>query len=562
MNVRAHTTLYHLALLKRAGVSARPRKRIPKQRYPKLIEAEYARALISQLSVANLALTELFSRLAELVQGAQAARKLDRRDAGESDELAAIMARVRARLAQAVDPVSVKELAQKFAERTQTAQRIALGAQVKAALGADVFSADKRIPAIRDQFVGENVSLIKSIPTQVLSEVEGVVGRAFTSATPHDVLVKQINERFSVGESRARLIARDQIGKLYGQTNAYRQQDLGITSFIWRTSGDERVRDEHAALEGLEFNYPEGAPGEGIPGEPFQCRCSAEPVFKDLLSAPEPEPSIEAPPEVPRESARGPLFRETEPEVPRAIGRAQEIQQAQQRLVEQRAAREAARVEHDRLVAESQAAEKAIQDLVAQHHAELMSAHEGFRIGVSSEITGNELPQVTPSSVKFAPSPYAHTPLPPPVTVPTHELSHELPAPQSANVQLHIPAPVGFTGVSHEGDIYYRHNVSGRAYTPEQHAEKQAGKGVILTGPNHAPNGFEIIEKSLREGGGDIYRSQKSGNTYTLEEISRGYAAETDKLLLEHEVRSAKKPGLLKRLAHTILGSDDRPARS
>lgn len=298
MNANAQRTLYHLALLKRVGGTTRRRKRIPKQRYPKLIEAEYAKAMVRLLDEAHFALLELFARLAELVDNARAERK----DAGESDELAAIMARVRARLEQAVNPVSVKELAQKFAERTQTAQRIALGAQVKAALGADVFSSDKRIPAIRDQFVGENVALIKTIPAQVLNEVEGVVSRAFTSATPHDVLLKQINERFSVGESRARVIARDQIGKLYGQTNAYRQQDLGITSFIWRTSGDERVRDEHAALEGQEFNYPDGAPEEGLPGEPIQCRCGAEPVFGNLLNAEEPEPSIETPPE--QESVR------------------------------------------------------------------------------------------------------------------------------------------------------------------------------------------------------------------------------------------------------------------
>lgn len=554
MNDKARRTLYHLALLKRAGTVVRRQKHIPKQRYPKLIEVEYARALTGQLSVANLALTELFSRLAELVQRAQAERK----DAGESDELAAIMARVRARLEQAVNPVSVKELAQKFAERTQTAQRIALGAQVKAALGADVFSSDKRIPAIRDQFVGENVSLIKSIPTQVLNEVEGVISRAFTNATPHDVLVKQINERFSVGESRARLIARDQIGKLYGQTNAYRQQDLGITKFIWRTSGDERVREEHAALEGLEFSYPEGAPGEGLPGEPIQCRCSAEPVFGDLLKA-ETIPDIEkAPPSEPvptREPPRQAVPATTPapvPEVPRAIARTQEMQQAQQRLIERRAAQERARIEHERVVAESQAAEKAIHDLVAEQHAELVRAHEGFRIGVSSEIVGgtNEVPS---SNVTFAPA-QQYTPLPPPITTPAHEPTHELPTPQSANVQLHIPAPVGYRGISHEGEVYFKHEITGRSYTPEQHKEKLAGKGVILTGPNNAPDGFEIIEKPLREGGGDVYRSHKSGNTYTLEEIQRGYAAETDKLLLDHEKKSTKKPGLLSRLARAILG--------
>lgn len=596
MNQRALQTLRSLRALRAAGVGTRPRKRMPKQRWPRLIEVEYAKAMISQLDRARGALSELFAKLVTLVEKARASRKVDRRDsmdvgctvtqllplkyriidgvdtsvyyyprydAGESDELAAIMARVRNRLAQAVDPVSVKELAQKFAERTQSTQRVALGAQVKAALGADVFASDKKIPDIRDQFVGENVSLITSIPGNVVNEVEGLVSRAFTNATPHEELARQINERFNVGESRARLIARDQIGKLYGATNAYRQQELGITSFIWRTSGDERVRDEHAALEGEEFQYPEGAPEEGIPGEPIQCRCSAEPVFGDLLnaSADDEEPAPENTPVPEKERPQAPdtssrSFAPTHEE--RAVGRPQEIQQAQQRALQQRdeqerarVASEAAQAEHERLIEETRAAENAVNALVAQHHEELMQAHEGFRIGVSSEIAGAGFtPEVIPAVAPIA-SPVTHLGLPPPVTAPAFE--SVLPAPVSANVQLHIPAPAGFTGISHEGETFFKHNITGRAYTPDQLKEKQAGKGVVLHGPNEAPAGFEIIET---HNDGDRYRSHATGNTYSLAEIASGYAAETDKLLITHEnaMANAKKPGVLNRIARAILG--------
>jgi SPP1 gp7 family putative phage head morphogenesis protein len=46
--------------------------------------------------------------------------------------------------------------------------------------------------------------------------------------------------------------------------------------------GDERVRDEHEGLDGEQFDYDD-LPSEGLPGEPIQCRCYAEPVLSAIL---------------------------------------------------------------------------------------------------------------------------------------------------------------------------------------------------------------------------------------------------------------------------------------
>jgi SPP1 gp7 family putative phage head morphogenesis protein len=88
-------------------------------------------------------------------------------------------------------------------------------------------------------------------------------------------------ETGDVWESRAELIARDQTLKLNGAINRSRQQAAGVTSYVWSTSGDERVRDTHAELDGKTFDW--GAPPEpGNPGEDFQCRCVALPIIADL----------------------------------------------------------------------------------------------------------------------------------------------------------------------------------------------------------------------------------------------------------------------------------------
>lgn len=94
---------------------------------------------------------------------------------------------------------------------------------------------------------------------------------------------------------RSKVIARDQVGKLFGELTRARHQELGISRYVWRTSRDERVRESHVEREGLIFSWANPiedqlgdyglAPDriDGHPGQPIQCRCTGEPVLEDLL---------------------------------------------------------------------------------------------------------------------------------------------------------------------------------------------------------------------------------------------------------------------------------------
>jgi SPP1 gp7 family putative phage head morphogenesis protein len=92
-----------------------------------------------------------------------------------------------------------------------------------------------------------------------------------------------------VAESRAKLIARDQVGKLFGAIQEARQVGLGIDRYTWRTSNDNRVRDTHEKREGESYSWndPPGDlsdPGDGgHPGFPINCRCWAEPDLTAIL---------------------------------------------------------------------------------------------------------------------------------------------------------------------------------------------------------------------------------------------------------------------------------------
>jgi len=174
------------------------------------------------------------------------------------------------------------KLAETFAERTSDFQREQLAKQFKAALGIDIYRSEPWLaPRIAD-FTAENVALIKSVAQRHFTDLETKLSAGLREGQRWEDLATLIEDRYGVAESSAKLVARDQVGKLYGDLNATRQQNLGVTSFTWRTMSDNRVRDEHELLEGKTFEWSD-LPEEGQPGEPINCRCWAEPDLSGLL---------------------------------------------------------------------------------------------------------------------------------------------------------------------------------------------------------------------------------------------------------------------------------------
>lgn len=129
----------------------------------------------------------------------------------------------------------------------------------------------------------QNVELISTIPNDTLAKMREIVYNGYTSGKTTTRMLKEIQRAYKVGLKHARLIARDQTAKLNGQIQRHQQIDAGITEYIWCTSGDERVRDSHKALDGKKFSWdnpPLNSDGRAChPGEDYQCRCIGRPVF-------------------------------------------------------------------------------------------------------------------------------------------------------------------------------------------------------------------------------------------------------------------------------------------
>jgi SPP1 gp7 family putative phage head morphogenesis protein len=137
------------------------------------------------------------------------------------------------------------------------------------------------------QWSRDNALLIKDIPQKTSRQIAALTEEALRSGKTGPDMASDIfdimSERTDVSDSRARLIARDQVSKLNGQFTEERQRDIGVEGYIWRTVGDERVRDEHEEVDGQFFTW-DNPPDFGHPGEDIQCRCWPEPVLPERLA--------------------------------------------------------------------------------------------------------------------------------------------------------------------------------------------------------------------------------------------------------------------------------------
>lgn len=183
----------------------------------------------------------------------------------------------------------LQTIGQKIAELTSAHQKEQLLSQVRQTIGIKLETlADKGLRDRINRFTAENVALIETVPQKYFDDVERVVLKGMREGSRAPEIAADMQEQFEISESRAKLIARDQVLKFNGELNEARQGALGIDRYIWRTVGDNRVRSEHDERDGQVYYWdsPPGDPGDpasgGHPGEAINCRCYAEPILPGL----------------------------------------------------------------------------------------------------------------------------------------------------------------------------------------------------------------------------------------------------------------------------------------
>jgi hypothetical protein len=123
--------------------------------------------------------------------------------------------------------------------------------------------------------IAANVGLIKSIPAQLLPQIEGVVMRSYSAGRDLKTMVQDIRALHPVTQKRAALIARDQSNKANAVVNRTRCLQLGITEAKWmHSSAGKKPRKSHVEANGKIYDIEKGCKIDGDyiqPGELINC---------------------------------------------------------------------------------------------------------------------------------------------------------------------------------------------------------------------------------------------------------------------------------------------------
>lgn len=262
--------------VKRRADAARPKP------YPRTAERRYRRLLLKRI--------RLIGRLVErevglvLERNAAEIEALARTDSKETivKEIVRSLAGVKLAVEGEWSEAATADQLADVAQQIDLFEQGQVGRQWKSVVGVDPFFSSETTKKAITAFERENLRLITNMQNETIAKLEDHLVEAARSGQRVEDFTDIVSERLGVGESRARLIARDQVGSMSGKLAEVRQNELGVMRYEWVTSGDERVRPEHEARDGEIFKWSE-PPADGHPGQPIQCRCTASPIIEDLI---------------------------------------------------------------------------------------------------------------------------------------------------------------------------------------------------------------------------------------------------------------------------------------
>ena len=169
------------------------------------------------------------------------------------------------------------DAAQMFADKTFKHTDRTMAAHLKKMNWTVPFKVNKPMQDALDATIHENVGLIRSIPQEYLTDIEGAVMRSY--AVGHDLktMTDEIQRIGGVTRRRAAFIAHDQTSKANATATRARQRALGFRRAAWRHSkGGKEPRPAHVAANGTIYDIDKGCLIQGkyiFPGEEPNCKC-------------------------------------------------------------------------------------------------------------------------------------------------------------------------------------------------------------------------------------------------------------------------------------------------
>jgi SPP1 gp7 family putative phage head morphogenesis protein len=151
-------------------------------------------------------------------------------------------------------------------------------------LSKELFESETGLVALA--LVNEQVNLIKSIPIEAGERAQKLALESLSGSRRADEIASELMKTTEVTESRAKLIARTETARSNTALNLARATSVGSTQYVWRTAGDQDVRDSHKKMNGKVFDWDDPPTlNDGTTGHPGtfpNCRCYAEPILPEL----------------------------------------------------------------------------------------------------------------------------------------------------------------------------------------------------------------------------------------------------------------------------------------
>ena len=181
---------------------------------------------------------------------------------------------------------AAEELAEYFAKSTKNRSDRALQSILRRGGFTVKLKMSKATRDVMAATVSENVSLIKSIPEEFHTQVQGLVMRSVVAGRDLSDLSKDLRKRYGVSRRRAELISRDQNNKATAAFHRSRMIDLGLNEAIWlHSAGGKTPRPTHVKNSGKRYDVRKGWWDPAVkkfihPGELINCRCVSRPVVR------------------------------------------------------------------------------------------------------------------------------------------------------------------------------------------------------------------------------------------------------------------------------------------
>lgn len=204
------------------------------------------------------------------------------RQFGEHHEMAVRALQDYARLIQPWAQSQSRQMVQVAAQRDAAAWR-QHSEDIGTQLRQDVYGGSAIGQRVQE-LVSEGADLITSLPWQAAERVTKLSLEAAVDGARYDELQREIMRSGEVTESRARLIARTEVGRAASSITQARAERIGSKGYIWRTARDSDVRPSHRAMQGQFVAWDDPPTLDGLTGHAGalpNCRCYSEPVLPE-----------------------------------------------------------------------------------------------------------------------------------------------------------------------------------------------------------------------------------------------------------------------------------------